>query len=614
MVDLSIQRVNQRCDGKTKEMLSPLQIVHKIVRSSKPMYNEIYSLPVSALNKNVSTECNIGNSFTPKQSSHNIHSPEFEQVLVEYCTTKDAEKKIEDEDKLKAKKAKPKVNGKLDTSNKNGINNTENTTKGKLLNEKMLTKKVKEQVHRNLKKVISNCHLRNNRMTSSRTIEKFLEAYQKTDILNTKRKTKNVTSKSINRSSFKMSRSTSKKPTSSKKSLSNSQMKSSNPKSKVTTSNGNNNKSFIFTLGTLIKEQGIIKGEEIKNITRKVAANRNASKSCRRIEKNIKSEILLKPTEYYLFSISEGNNSQLIRKCFTHRLNWKEINDPYIKVHYKWQPTSQGIRFELLSRHSHKQMVNHFEGHKEITTKNGLLRNLIGYCELNKLNAFDYTPLTFALGLDSASFASDLEKFRNCFSIIKSNTELDLSLSNKKLGKLVYSKDRRTAPHCKLKLHNTLFAGKNLWVFKPTGYNRGRGVSVFDSISSLHELLGLPSLNMSGNFIDLKKRSTSETIKARTFVIQKYIERPLLIHKRKFDVRVWVLVTHELKVYFFKEGYLRTSSECFTLDKDSITSKDIHLTNNAIQKHCSNYGQHEDGNQLSFTQFQVVLHLFIRSI
>lgn len=43
-------------------------------------------------------------------------------------------------------------------------------------------------------------------------------------------------------------------------------------------------------------------------------------------------------------------------------------------------------------------------------------------------------------------------------------------------------------------------------------------------------------------------------------MIQKYIEKPLLIDQRKFDIRLWVLVTHDLKCYMFEEGYIRMSS------------------------------------------------------
>ena len=48
-------------------------------------------------------------------------------------------------------------------------------------------------------------------------------------------------------------------------------------------------------------------------------------------------------------------------------------------------------------------------------------------------------------------------------------------------------------------------------------------------------------------------------VKASSFVIQKYIEKPLLINKRKFDIRVWALVTQNMELFFFKEGYIRTS-------------------------------------------------------
>lgn len=87
-------------------------------------------------------------------------------------------------------------------------------------------------------------------------------------------------------------------------------------------------------------------------------------------------------------------------------------------------------------------------------------------------------------------------------------------------------------------------------------------------------------------------------------IIQKYIEKPLLIHKRKFDIRVWVFVSSTGKCYFFKEGYLRTSGSEFTLDEDNPDDQMVHLTNNAIQKHAENYGDFEDGNQMSYDDFQ----------
>ncbi len=93
-------------------------------------------------------------------------------------------------------------------------------------------------------------------------------------------------------------------------------------------------------------------------------------------------------------------------------------------------------------------------------------------------------------------------------------------------------------------------------------------------------------------------------IRSTTFIVQKYIEMPLLIHSRKFDIRMWALVTHGLDGYLFKEGYLRTSSSAFTINLDDADNRYVHLTNNAVQRYGSDYGKFEDGNQLSFKQFQ----------
>ena len=49
------------------------------------------------------------------------------------------------------------------------------------------------------------------------------------------------------------------------------------------------------------------------------------------------------------------------------------------------------------------------------------------------------------------------------------------------------------------------------------------------------------------------------------------------------------------------------SSECYNLNENDIENKYIHLTNNAVQKYNKNYGAFENGNQLSFSDFDVIL-------
>ena len=202
------------------------------------------------------------------------------------------------------------------------------------------------------------------------------------------------------------------------------------------------------------------------------------------------------------------------------------------------------------------------------------------------------------------------------------------------------------------------FDSYNLWLLKPTHLNRGRGIHVFNDLDTLNKLIKQycsgkeegtrkkeqpkenvdktdcgtadASMNETGmdtstttpmqqqNIFDSElddfgqatsiahksvmqqssppKKTVQNKIKHNTFIIQKYIEKPLLIYKRKFDIRVWVLLNHEHELFFFKEGYLRTSSTEFGIDLENIDDAFVHLTNNAVQKHAENYGDFEDGN------------------
>lgn len=86
---------------------------------------------------------------------------------------------------------------------------------------------------------------------------------------------------------------------------------------------------------------------------------------------------------------------------------------------------------------------------------------------------------------------------------------------------------------------------------------------------------------------------------------------PLLIHRRKFDIRSFACVTAvngNMKGYFYDEGYLRTSSREFSIN--NLSNKLVHLTNDAIQKKAEDYGKFENGNKLSYLEFQNYLDKF----
>jgi len=97
---------------------------------------------------------------------------------------------------------------------------------------------------------------------------------------------------------------------------------------------------------------------------------------------------------------------------------------------------------------------------------------------------------------------------------------------------------------------------------------------------------------------------TSTSMSNRTCIVQKYIHNPLLINKRKFDIRTYVLMTSvngNTKVYIYEEGYLRTSSSEYSLS--DLSNKFVHLTNDAVQKFAKNYGKYEAGNKISYNEF-----------
>ena len=141
-----------------------------------------------------------------------------------------------------------------------------------------------------------------------------------------------------------------------------------------------------------------------------------------------------------------------------------------------------------------KQAANHFEYHHEISKKDTIFFNLSDYCASKSLNVFDYTPLSFFLNLNSVNFERDFERFLAIFNHYEKNREnpsifkmSDIDLNFKSRRK-TYHTDKNKSKYNRQKFKNypSYFEKKNLWLIKPTSYNRGRGIRIFDSISLLH--------------------------------------------------------------------------------------------------------------------------------
>ena len=174
-----------------------------------------------------------------------------------------------------------------------------------------------------------------------------------------------------------------------------------------------------------------------------------------------------------------------------------------------------------------------------------------------------------------------------------------------------------------IEIPETHSIGKNMWIIKAINLCQGRCMQIAHNFNQMLNILNKFKEGVEFNFTEKVLEENNEMVKrhhdknekkinkdfstiycCEKVIIQKYIERPLLYNGRKCDMRIWVLVTHTMKVYFFKEGHLKTCSIPYDIESKDAYS---HITNYSFQKHNRNFQKYEKGNEVPFYDFQTFL-------
>jgi len=222
-----------------------------------------------------------------------------------------------------------------------------------------------------------------------------------------------------------------------------------------------------------------------------------------------------------------------------------------------------------LKRLKDGQVVNHYPNHYELTRKDLMARNIKRYRrererqEIIKAQAAqaqkgssepclgaalfervppEWVPATYALPNDYAIFVEEFRKSPN-----------------------------------------------STWIAKPTGKAQGRGIFLVSKLNQLKRW---------SNAAPKDKSTAGQALPFREpYIISRYISDPLLVGGKKFDMRLYVLVTsyRPLKVYLYRGGFCRFCVEQYSSDVAEIDNIFVHLTNVAIQKQAEDYNEQHGG-------------------
>mmetsp|Transcript_16214 Transcript_16214/g.33282 ORF Transcript_16214/g.33282 Transcript_16214/m.33282 type:complete len:394 (-) Transcript_16214:26-1207(-) len=181
------------------------------------------------------------------------------------------------------------------------------------------------------------------------------------------------------------------------------------------------------------------------------------------------------------------------------------------------------------------QLICHFPNHYELTRKDLMTKNMKRYIKERQKEGVvvnDFVPVTYLLPADYSLFVEEFRRLPNA-----------------------------------------------MWIMKPSNAAQGKGIFIINKLQQI------------------KKWSTGRFNRdQQSYVVSRYIENPLLIGGKKFDLRIYVLITsfRPLRMYL-GDGFARFCNVKYSSDVGEIDNPFMHLTNVSIQKHNEEYNNSHGG-------------------
>lgn len=243
-----------------------------------------------------------------------------------------------------------------------------------------------------------------------------------------------------------------------------------------------------------------------------------------------------------VFYVVDGNNWKALAQVLERR-GWQRLPFESSYTHrfdLKWVETRGQIDY---GRHIEGQLVNHIPNNEIITAKTRLVETLRAH-ESATGEQHPWAPTSFVSERPSERLAALAEA--------KANPEA-------------------------------------IWILKPSRGLGGKGIEFVRGCAALRERL-----------FPASEADCAGLYPLEGWVVQRYIERPLLLQGRKFDMRAYCLVARtEPHLWFFHPGYCKVALDPYdlTADLSSDGARFSHLTNACVQRTHPDYrtshrGQH----------------------